>query len=281
MTSGHRAPTNLFLSSLPAEELQRLSPFLKPVLLRRNAVLSKPGDRGGPITFPCGGMVSVLAVTGDGNAVEILTVGKEGYLGTISLLGLGAYPFELTATIGGPALQIHSQALRIALKHAPVLSEHLMTYSAATFAQVAQRVACTAWHSVEARCAFRLLAAQDCIGSDVLPLTQETIARLVGVRRPGVTMVARTLQRMGLITQARGRITIIDRRGLEQVACECHSMICERYSHLSWYRPRAREAASASLAAPVALTPTIGSEVSQPGIIQRINRAPEGKPDRQ
>src|SRR5260221_10077375 len=269
MTSGHRAPTNLFLSSLPAEELQRLSPFLKPVLLRRNAVLSQPGDRGGPITFPCGGMVSVLAVTGDGNAVEILTVGKEGYLGTISLLGLGAYPFELTATIGGPALQIHSQALRTALKHAPVLNEHLMTYSAATFAQVAQRVACTAWHSVEARCAFRLLAAQDCIGSDVLPLTQETIARLIGVRRPGVTLVTGSLQRMGLIAQERGQITIIDRAGLEQVACECHPMICERYSHLSWYRPRAREAASASREALVASRPTIGSEAS-----------PEHKPGR-
>src|SRR5207245_3889883 len=134
---------------------------------------------------PCGGMVSVLAVTGDGDAVEILTVGKEGYLGTISLLGLGPWPFELTATIGGPALQIETQAFRIVLKRAPVLSERLMTYSAATFAQVAQRVACTAWHSVEERCAFRLLAVQDCIGSDVLPLTQDTIARLIGLRRPG------------------------------------------------------------------------------------------------
>jgi CRP-like cAMP-binding protein len=259
MTSGHRAPINLFLSSLPAEELQRLRPSLKPILLRRNAVLFRPGDHEGPITFPCGGMVSVLAVTGDGDAVEILTVGKEGYLGTIFLLGLGPSPFELKATIGGPALQIPAQALRTALKHAPVLSERLMTYSAATFAQVAQRVACTAWHSVEARCAFRLLAAQDCVGSDVLPLTQETIARLVGVRRPGVTMVAGMLQRMGLITQARGRITIVDRRGLEQVACECHSMICERYSHLSWYRPRTREAASASPKALVPLVPTIAA----------------------
>jgi CRP-like cAMP-binding protein len=269
VTSGHREPISLFLSSLPAEELQRLRPLLKPILLRRNAVLSRPGDQGGPITFPCGGMVSVLAVTGDGDAVEILTVGKEGYLGTVSLLGLGASPFELKATIGGPALQIQAQALRTVLKHAPVLSERLLTYSAATFAHVAQRVACTAWHSVEARCAFRLLAAQDCIGSDVLPLTQETIARLIGVRRPGVTLVAGSLQRMGLIAQERGQITIIDRAGLEQVACECHPMICERYSHLSWYRPRAREAASASREALVASRPTIGSEAS-----------PEHKPGR-
>jgi CRP-like cAMP-binding protein len=280
MTSGHRAPINLFLSSLPAEELHRLRPFLKPVLLRRNAVLFKLGDHGGPIIFPCGGMVSVLAITGDGDAVEILTVGKEGYLGTISLLGLGSWPFELTATIGGPALQIQTEVFRTALKRAPILSERLMTYSAATFAQVAQRVACTAWHSVEARCAFRLLAAQDCIGSNVLPLTQETIARLVGVRRPGVTMVARTLQRMGLITQARGRITIIDRRGLEQVACECHSMICERYSHLSWYRPRPPEAREHEPRSLVALAPTFGTETSPPGTTQPINRAPEYKPDR-
>jgi CRP-like cAMP-binding protein len=269
MTSGHREPINLFLSSLPAEELQRFRLLLKPILLHRNAVLSRPGDRGGPITFPCGGMISVLAVTGDGDAVEILTVGKEGYLGTIALLGLGASPFELRATIGGPALQIPSQAFRTALKDAPVLSERLMTYSAATFAQVAQRVACTAWHSVEARCAFRLLAAQDCISSGVLPLTQETIARLIGVRRPGVTLVAGALQRRGLITQGRGRITILDRPGLERVACECHSTIRERYSHLSWYRPRVREAASATPEPPVAPMPTIGNAPS-----------PEGKPGR-
>lgn len=280
MTSRHLEPINLFLSSLPPEELHRFRPSLKPVLLRKNAVLSRPGDHGGPITFPCGGMISVLAVTGDGDAVEILTVGKEGYLGTIALLGLGASPFELRATIGGPALQIPAQAFRTALKDAPVLSERLMTYSAATFAQAAQRVACTAWHSVEARCAFRLLAAQDCISSNVLPLTQETIARLVGVRRPGVTLVAGSLQRMGLITQERGRITIVDRRGLERVACECHSMISERYSHLSWCRPQAREAASASPAAPAAPTPTVGGAASQPRLMEHINRAPEGKPSR-
>jgi hypothetical protein len=98
--------------------------------------------------------------------------------------------------------------------------------------------------------------------------------------RPGVTLVAGSLQRMGLIAQAPGRITVIDRRGLEQVACECHSMICERYSHLSWYRPRAREAASASPEALVALTPTIGSEAPRPEMTQRMNRAPEGKPGR-
>jgi CRP-like cAMP-binding protein len=269
VTSGHRAPINLFLSSLPAEELQLFRPLLKPILLRRNAVISRPGDHGGPITFPCGGMISVLAVTGDGDAVEILTVGKEGYLGTIALLGLGASPFELRATIGGPALQIPTQAFRTALKDAPVLSEHLMAYSAATFAQAAQRAACTAWHSVEARCAFRLLAAQDCIGSDVLPLTQETIARLIGVRRPGVTLVAGSLQRRGLIAQERGQITIVDRPRLMQVACECHSMIRERYSHLSWYKPRVREAASANPAPPMAPMLTIGSEAS-----------PEGKPGR-
>jgi CRP-like cAMP-binding protein len=272
MTSGHGAPTNFFLSSLPADELKRLRPFLKPFLLRRNAVLFRPGDHGGPITFPCGGMVSVLAVTGDGNAVEAVTVGKEGYVGAISLLGLGAYPFEVSATIGGPALQIQTELFRTALSHAPVLREHLTTYSAAMFAQVAQRVACTAWHSVEERCAFRVLAAQDCIGSDVLPLTQETIARLVGVRRPGVTVVARTLQRMGLITQARGHITIIDRRRLERVACECHSIISEKYSHLSWYRQSAWEARIASPATPVPLAPSFAAAESRPGTTEPSRR---------
>jgi CRP-like cAMP-binding protein len=238
MTSGSRAPTNLFLSSLPADELQRLRPLLKPVLLRRNAVLFKPGDPGGPITFPCGGMNSVLAGMRDGKTVEIMTVGKEGYLGAISVLGLGNYPFELMTTIGGPALQVENEAFRAVLKHAPVLNGRVMAYFAASFAQVAQRVACTAWHSVESRCAFRLLTAQDCIESNVLPLTQETIARLLGVHRPGVTMVAKTLQTRGLITQARGRITIIDRPRIEQVACECYAAVRDIYRNLSWYQPQ-------------------------------------------
>jgi hypothetical protein len=117
----------------------------------------------------------------------------------------------------------------------PVLVDRLQSFIHAVFAQIGQRSACAAWHSIAERYAFRLLVARECTGSNELPITQETIACLLGVRRPGITEVAQDLQRKGLITQARGRITIIDPHGLEQVACECLPTIREVYlRRLPW-----------------------------------------------
>jgi CRP-like cAMP-binding protein len=227
-------PTNLLLSSLPGEELARLRPLLKPMLLLPNAVLHRADEEANRVIFPCGGMISSLVVMRDGSTVAIGIVGREGAVGLASVFGSLMHPFELKSSIGGPAMWVSGVELRGMLQAMPVLRRYLQAFTHAVLAQVGQRVGCIAWHSVEARCATKLLASRDCTGSDVLPLTQETIAHLLGVRRPGLTKVAQALQRAGLITQARGRITIIDPHGLEEIACECIQIRREIYSHLPW-----------------------------------------------
>ncbi|MDB5393760.1 MAG: hypothetical protein JWM91_1266 [Rhodospirillales bacterium] len=233
-------PTNQLLNSLPRGELAHLRPLLKPILLVPNAVLQRAGEESDRVIFPCGGMISSLATMRDGNSVEIGGVGHQGAVGLASVLGPLSHPFELVSTIGGPAMCVSGSELRGVIQGTPVLRYYLRAFTVAVLALVGQRAACIAWHSVEARCAAKLLAARDCTGSDVLPLTQEVIAHLLGVRRPGITTVARALQCAGLITQARGRITIMDPYGLEQVACECIQTRREIYSHLPWRVARPR-----------------------------------------
>jgi CRP-like cAMP-binding protein len=238
MTSRGGTHTNLLLNSLPPDEWARIRPLLKPILLRRNAILLKPGDEGRSVVFPFGGVVSLITTMADGNGIEIASIGREGFLGMLALFRLGAYPFEASVTVGTPGVQIEVEALRNLLRDMPVLYDHLTKSFIAVFGQASRRLACTAWPPVEARCAFRLLTIQDLLASDVLPVTQETISRLIGVRRPGVSSVASMLQRKGLIAQARGRITILDRGGLETIACDCHREICEIYNKLNWYSAR-------------------------------------------
>lgn len=227
-------PSNQLLNSLPREELARLRPFLKPMLLLPNAVLHRAGEESDRVIFPCGGMISSLATMHDGNAVEIGSVGHQGAVGLASIVGSLNHPFELISTIGGPAMCVSGSELRGVMQGTPILRDYLRVFTDAVLTLVGQRAACIAWHSVEARCATKLLAARDCTGSDLLPLTQEVIAHLLGVRRPGITTVARALQCAGLISQARGRITIINPHGLEQIACECIQTRREIYSHLPW-----------------------------------------------
>jgi CRP-like cAMP-binding protein len=231
-------PTNQLLKSLPRGELAYLRPLLKPMLLVPNAVLHRAGEESDRVIFPCGGMISSLAAMRDGNTVEIGVVGHEGAVGLASVAGSLNHPFELTSTIGGPAMCVSGSELRGVIQGTPILRDYLRAFTDAVLAQVGQRAACIAWHSVEARCATKLLTARDCTGRDVLPLTQETIARLLGVRRPGITAVARALQCAGLITQARGQISIIDPHGLERIACECIQTRREIYSHLPWLTAR-------------------------------------------
>jgi hypothetical protein len=226
--------TNLLLNSLPRGELERLRPLLKPVLLRRNVVVSN-SDTSAHVTFPCGGMLSAIVTMRDGNSIEIATTVCEGVTGLSGVVAALGPRFEVASSIGGPALQVSTSEFQDAVQSMPVLIDRLQAFILAAFAQIGQRSACAAWHSIAERYAFKLLVARQCTSNNELPITQETIARLLGVWRPKITEVAQDFQRMGLITQERGRITIIDPHGLEQMACECLPTIREVYLHrLPW-----------------------------------------------
>jgi CRP-like cAMP-binding protein len=170
-------------------------------------------------------MVSLLAIMSDGQGIETATVGSEGVVGAMS--GFGASRGFTRAVVQAPlvASRISSLQFQAAVQKSETLRNLMASYSEALLAQVQQTAACNALHAMESRLARWLLQTRDRIDTDVLPLTQDFLSQMLGVRRTTVTLVARQLEQAGLIQNRRGRIVIIDREGLEDVACECYAII--------------------------------------------------------
>jgi CRP-like cAMP-binding protein len=233
--SGNRArlePRNRLLMTLPSEDLRRLRPHLEPVALPNRNVLLMADDPLRRVYLIESGVVSLVTVFEDGRTVEMATVGREGLLGVETLLGgdtaLGCYLVQ----VSGSALAMEASQFRVALRDSPKLRIACQAYAQAFFAQLLQNVACNATHTVERRCARRLLMSHDLSEGDTFALTQELLAEMLGVRRSTVTLVDRALQEAGLIEYRRGAITVLDRPGLEAAACECYQVIRERYADL-------------------------------------------------
>lgn len=225
-------PRNRLLAALPAEDLRRLRPHLEPVALPQRKVLFEPDQRLTRIYLIETGVVSLVTVFEDGTTVEMASVGREGMIGVGALLGgdsaLGCYVVQEP----GSALAMEASRFRVALRESPSLRRACEAYAQAFCTQLLQSVACNAAHSVERRCARRLLMSHDRSDGDTFPLTQELLAEMLGVRRSTVTLIDRELQKAGLIQYDRGAITVLDRRGLEAVACECYRVIRDRYEDL-------------------------------------------------
>lgn len=222
-------PRNRLLMALPAEDLRRLRPHLEPVALPHRKVLFEADELLMRVYLIQAGVVSLVTVFEDGTTVEMATVGREGMVGVGTLLGgdtaLGCYVVQ----VPGSALTMEASRFRDALRESPKLRMVCEAYAQAFFAQLLQNVACNAAHSVERRCARRLLMSHDRSDGDTFALTQELLAEMLGVRRSTVTLVDRALQKAGLIEYHRGAITVLDRPGLEAAACECYRVIRERY----------------------------------------------------
>ena len=223
---------NRLLDSLPRADIERLRPHLEAVSVELMHVIYEP-DR--PIThvyFPAGCVISLVIYMDDGAAVEMATVGREGMVGLPIFLGADTMPSRAFGQVPGPALKITAAALTEEIERNGPLVRLLNRYTLALFNQVAQTTACNRVHLVEQRCARWLLQTHDRVGSDQFLLTQEFLAQMLGVRRPGVSAAAALLQKAGLIRYARGRITILDRPGLEAAACECYGVIKREFDRL-------------------------------------------------
>jgi CRP-like cAMP-binding protein len=222
-------PRNRLLMALPPEDLRRLRPHLEPVALPDRRVLFEADESLMRVYLIEAGVVSLVTVFEDGTTVEMATVGREGLVGVGTLLGgdtaLGCYVVQ----VPGSALAMETSRFRDALRESPKLRMACEAYAQAFFAQLLQNVACNAAHSVERRCARRLLMSHDRSDGDTFALTQELLAEMLGVRRSTVTLVDRALQKAGLIEYHRGAITVLNRPGLEAAACECYRVIRERY----------------------------------------------------
>ena len=224
---------NLLLRTLPAEERSDLEAQMQFVPIEPRDVIQEPGRPMDHVWFPLRGVISLLTPLQDGSAVETATVGNEGMVGVDVVLSRA--PSGVARAIGqvpGEALRMPADRFRAFLENDGQLRAVLFTYMQALFAQIAQGVACNGAHSILERCARWLLEAHDRAGSDQFLLTHEFLSQMLAVRRASVTVAARTLQSAGLITYERGRITVLDRTGLEEASCECYRVVKQEYRGL-------------------------------------------------
>jgi CRP-like cAMP-binding protein len=224
--------TNRLLAALDPRDFTPLAPFLEVVELSRGKVLYETGDTIHHAYFPHDSMVSLVTVMQNGETVETAVFGREGVVGFSGALvarqSFGRYIVQLPGT----ASRIPLVRLREAFDSSPAVRAILLRFTEALLAQTFQTVACNAVHPVEARCCRWILSTRDRTNTDTLPLTHEFLAEMLGVQRPTVSLVIRTFQTAGLITQGRGVITIADRAGLEEVACECYGTIRRSFERL-------------------------------------------------
>jgi CRP-like cAMP-binding protein len=222
---------NRLLAALPREEYEGLSPHLEMVRLTPGNTLYHAGDAVRHAYFPIGGMISLLATTEGGRSIEIAMIGTEGMAGVPLILGRGAAPYEVMVQLAGTALRVRGDVLRAAFNRGGRVQEILLRYTHALFTQVAQSAACNRFHTVEERLCRWLLVSRDRVQTDTIRLTQEFLSHMLGAPRSSVTEVAGALQSEGLISYSRGKITILDRRGLEAAACECYRLVREEIGH--------------------------------------------------
>jgi len=216
---------NRLLAALPREMIGLMGHDLKQIPLAQGQALYEPGEPIDQIYFPQSGMISLLVVAKDGAATETATIGREGAVGLHGALGKRLSFTRATTQIPGRFSVIRAAIFaQFAQDHAPV-RDLIARYTEILWAEAQQIAACNATHDAPARLCRWLLRAADRTGSDHLPLTQELLAQMLGVRRTTVTILAQTLQRSGLIKYTRGHITILNREQLEHRACECYAVM--------------------------------------------------------
>ncbi len=229
---------NLILLGLPADELTAATRKLQFVELPTHTVLHEAGE---PLThayFINSGLASVLSVMTDGKSVEVGLAGKEGFIGLPLVVGLSSSPTQVIMQVGGSAYQLAVADFKELLSRSPTLEKSLNRYAQSLGMQATHVAACNRLHEVDERLARWLLMSQDRLGGDIVPLTQEFLAHMLGTRRASVTVAAGILQKAGFITYNRGSVRIDDRRGLEDAACECYASI--RQQSQKWEKELSR-----------------------------------------
>jgi CRP-like cAMP-binding protein len=213
---------NSILRSIPEDEYDLLREHLEPLDLPAQHILHEAGAKIDFAYFLNDGMASLVVLTSDGRSVEVAIVGKEGIVGTPLGVGLNRGPHRAVMQILGSGLRIKSSVLTDVLGAAPELRLIWNRYVLVQGLQVAQIAACNRLHEIEQRLARWLLMCQDRIDSETLRVTHEFLAQMLGTGRPSVSLAAGILQRGGLIENIRGTVTILNRPGLENAACECY-----------------------------------------------------------
>lgn len=218
---------NQILAALPRAEYERLIPALEQKRLGKGDILYDVGDTVRSAYFIQSGVVSFLSVTRDGESIEVGMVGAEGIVGIPSLLRRSKAPLQAIVQIPGEALAVSGDVLRREFKRGGELQDLVLCFTHTLVTQIAQAVLCNHFHTTEERLSRWILATCDRIEGDTFLLTHEEISHMLGTPRTGVTKAAGALQDAGLIRYKRGKIMVLDRKGLERAACECYRVISE------------------------------------------------------
>jgi len=223
---------NKLLAALSRREQARLLPHLEPVSLRFEEVLYEPDGLIRHVYFPISGMISLVLALEDSLGAQVGRVGNEGMIGLPVFLGVPTSYTRAFVEISGEALRMKAQVFRQELRRAGTLSSLLLRYTQTLMRHSERLTACNTWHTVEQRLCRWLLVAHDRVRADQFEVTQEFLSQMLGAHRQSVTLAASSLQKAGLIRYSRGKLTILDRQGMEAAACECYWAVKEIFDRL-------------------------------------------------
>jgi CRP-like cAMP-binding protein len=225
-TNGEGKPvSNKILLSASDSEYSALRPHLEYVSLPNHLVLHEAGAKVECAYFPNRGLISLVVVMKDGRTAEAGILGNEGFTGTPAVVGLSRGSLQAVVQITGDGFRVEAGALQDVLESCPQLQLMLHRYAAIRGMQVAQTAACNRLHDIEQRLARWLLMTQDRVDSPSLAITHDFLATMLGTDRPSVTVAAGVLQSNDLIEYTRGAVKIVNRKKLEDSACECYGVI--------------------------------------------------------
>jgi CRP-like cAMP-binding protein len=236
---------NGLLARLSRADYARLAPHLEPVEFSIGDVLYEADQRQSHLYFPTTSVVSLVYTSRNGTSAEMGVVGNDGVVGVALYMGGRTRPNRALVQIPGGALRMKAKALRDQLARRGQLQPLLLRYAQALLTQISQTAVCNSLHPVDQRLCRWLLLCDDRVGAGELPLTQAIIAMMLGVRREAVTAAARRLQTAKCIRYSRGRIALLDRRGLESRVCECYEVVRREAERLLGVKPLARSPSNA------------------------------------
>jgi CRP-like cAMP-binding protein len=223
---------NRLLSALPREESERLLSQLQPVGFSLGDIIYESGEQLEHVYFPTTCIVSLIYTMECGSTTEIGLAGNDGVVGVPLFLGGDSTPNQAVVQVAGDAFRADAQVMREEFARGGALQRLLLRYTQALITLISQTAVCNRLHSVEKRLCRWLLLSHDRVTADALPMTQESLSHLLGGRRESVTVAAGRLQDAGLIRYNRGHIKILNRAGLEAVACECYRIVKEEFQRL-------------------------------------------------
>lgn len=225
-------PPNQLLQLLGAVDFDLLGPHLATVEMVRKSVLGEAGAAPRYVYFPHGGSVSITVGLSEGQMIEVAMLGRDSVVGCGAALADGIAPADAVVLFPGTASVLEIAAFRAVAAASAPFRKLMVRHEQALLAHAQQSLLCNTLHPVEARLARWLLRARDLSDSEILPLTQEALAQMIGVRRNAVSLVAHALQRAGIIHFSRGQIETVDLRALETTSCDCYSAVKANHRRL-------------------------------------------------